>query len=280
MAKLRWFTVIQYCPLLKCYTMMNLCLVIYLWCVCVFSGGLPVPLCGCVSLWQAQWRCSPGSLPPVSSLWPRERQREVQGDTEGRQSIGREAAAVHSADRGWVRWPAAPKTVQVDGIWLAPVFLLNLYSSLWRGQDDNVQLLPDWKLYWPWCSVDLWEKVDYRLYVTVRLDLFLCSNIWNVRTLDISNATVEEQWESNSTLKVDKLVTSLLRKWPLNVLVPTGELFFVLTHSALFTPSYAWAPSISLKIHMWGYVFILFYFFTFILLGKSVKNKFLFSMTA
>jgi hypothetical protein len=52
----------------------------------------------------------------------------------------------------------------------------------------------------------------------------------------ISYTTVEEQWESNSAWKVDKLVTSLLRKWMLNVLVPTGELFFVNTHSTLFTP--------------------------------------------
>ena len=36
-----------------------------------------------------------------------------------------------------------------------------------------------------------------------------------------------EQWESNSALKVDKLVNSLLRKWPLNVLVSSEELFFV-----------------------------------------------------
>ena len=35
----------------------------------------------------------------------------------------------------------------------------------------------------------------------------------------ISYTTVEEQWESNFALKVDKLVNSLLRKWPLNVLV-------------------------------------------------------------
>ena len=42
--------------------------------------------------------------------------------------------------------------------------------------------------------------------------------------------TVEEQWESNSALKVDKLVTSLLRKWPLNVLVN------VLESSSLSTP--------------------------------------------
>jgi hypothetical protein len=43
--------------------------------------------------------------------------------------------------------------------------------------------------------------------------------------------------ESNCALKVEKLVNSLLRKGPLNVLVPTGELSFVYTHSALFTPS-------------------------------------------
>ena len=45
----------------------------------------------------------------------------------------------------------------------------------------------------------------------------------------ISYTTVEEQWESNSALKVDKLVTSLLRKRP-----------FVLVHqlesSSLSTP--------------------------------------------
>ena len=35
----------------------------------------------------------------------------------------------------------------------------------------------------------------------------------------ISYTTVEEQWESNSALKVDQLVTSLLRKGPLNILV-------------------------------------------------------------
>jgi hypothetical protein len=33
----------------------------------------------------------------------------------------------------------------------------------------------------------------------------------------ISYTTVEEQWESYSALNVDKLVISLLRKWPLNV---------------------------------------------------------------
>ena len=32
-----------------------------------------------------------------------------------------------------------------------------------------------------------------------------------------------------------KLVNSLLRKWPVNVLVPTEELFFVYTHSLSFT---------------------------------------------
>ena len=52
----------------------------------------------------------------------------------------------------------------------------------------------------------------------------------------ISYPTVEEQWESNSALKVDKLANSLLRKWPLHVLVPTEELPFDY-HSASFTPS-------------------------------------------
>ena len=35
----------------------------------------------------------------------------------------------------------------------------------------------------------------------------------------ISYTTVEEQWESHFALKVDVLVTSLLGKWPLNILV-------------------------------------------------------------
>jgi hypothetical protein len=40
----------------------------------------------------------------------------------------------------------------------------------------------------------------------------------------IIHCMFEEQWERNSALKVDKLVNSLLRKWPLNVLVPTGAM--------------------------------------------------------
>jgi hypothetical protein len=62
-------------------------------------------------------------------------------------------------------------------------------------------------------------------------------------TLDISRengisyTAFEEQWESNSALKADRLVNSLLRKWSLNVLVSSEELLFVYTHSALFTPS-------------------------------------------
>jgi hypothetical protein len=45
---------------------------------------------------------------------------------------------------------------------------------------------------------------------------------------------VEEQLESNSALKVDKLVT-VLEKMSLECFVgtPTGELFFVYTYSAL-----------------------------------------------
>ena len=35
----------------------------------------------------------------------------------------------------------------------------------------------------------------------------------------ISYTAVERQWESSSALKVNKLVTTLLKKWPLNVLV-------------------------------------------------------------
>jgi hypothetical protein len=53
----------------------------------------------------------------------------------------------------------------------------------------------------------------------------------------ISYTAFEKQWEGNYALKVNKLETSLLRKWPLNILVSSEELFFVYTHSALFTPS-------------------------------------------
>jgi hypothetical protein len=80
--------------------------------------------------------------------------------------------------------------------------------------------------------------------VTDNLDSVLCVSALTLDTSrdsevhnGISYTAFEEQWESNSALEVDKLVTSLLRKWPLNVLVPTGELFFVYTHLASFTPT-------------------------------------------
>jgi hypothetical protein len=47
-----------------------------------------------------------------------------------------------------------------------------------------------------------------------------------------AHTTFEEQWESNSALKVDQL----LRNMPMNVLVSGEEHFFVYTHSASFTP--------------------------------------------
>ena len=53
----------------------------------------------------------------------------------------------------------------------------------------------------------------------------------------ISYTAFEEQWKSYSALKVDQLVNSLLRKWPLNVLVSSEELFLAYTHSASFTAS-------------------------------------------
>jgi hypothetical protein len=49
----------------------------------------------------------------------------------------------------------------------------------------------------------------------------------------ISYNTLEEQCESNYALKVNKLVTSLLRKWPLNVLV---NLLLLQHHSHLLKP--------------------------------------------
>ena len=53
----------------------------------------------------------------------------------------------------------------------------------------------------------------------------------------ISYTAFEEQWESNSALKVNQLVNTLLRKSHLNVFVSSEELFFVYTHLASFTPS-------------------------------------------
>ena len=83
---------------------------------------------------------------------------------------------------------------------------------------------------------------DCSSFVTDHLDSVLCCKIRNgvFFTLDkssdselqngMSYTTVEEQWESNSALKVDKLVTPLLIKWPLNVLV------HLLESSSLSTP--------------------------------------------
>ena len=59
----------------------------------------------------------------------------------------------------------------------------------------------------------------------------------------ISYTTVEEQWESNSALKVDKLVTTLLRKCSLNVLVHLLDSPPLVT--TIHHRSYA-----SLRIHM------------------------------
>ena len=51
----------------------------------------------------------------------------------------------------------------------------------------------------------------------------MCFTLDKSRDLELENCisytTGEEQWESSSALKVDKLVTSLFRKWPLNLLV-------------------------------------------------------------
>jgi glutaredoxin 2 len=50
--------------------------------------------------------------------------------------------------------------------------------------------------------------------------------------------TNEEQWKSNSDLKVDHLVTPFFEKVALKCFgTPTGELFFVYTHSPLFISS-------------------------------------------
>ena len=54
----------------------------------------------------------------------------------------------------------------------------------------------------------------------------------------MSYTAVEEKWESNCGLKVDKLCNPTFEKMALECFgPPTGELFFVCTHSAFFTPS-------------------------------------------
>ena len=98
-------------------------------------------------------------------------------------------------------------------------------------------------------------KWRYSTYVTNRLNSVLCSNIlnWVFFTLDksideelqngISYTAVDEQWESNSALKVDQLAAPLLRKWPLNVLV------HLLDNYSLSTPIQHCSHP-----HMWGHV--------------------------
>jgi hypothetical protein len=88
-----------------------------------------------------------------------------------------------------------------------------------------------------WCYVVTFETVFFAL------DKSRDTGLQN----GLCYAVFEEQWGSNSALNVDKRVISLLRKCPLNDLVPTGELFFVYTHcSHPLKP----APPISLRIHM------------------------------
>jgi hypothetical protein len=60
----------------------------------------------------------------------------------------------------------------------------------------------------------------------------------------MSYTAVEEQWESNSAMKVNKLATPLLRKWPVNVLVnplerSTGEL-----SDRLYLPSMSFSATL------------------------------------
>jgi hypothetical protein len=54
----------------------------------------------------------------------------------------------------------------------------------------------------------------------------------------LSYTTVEEQWESNSALKVDQLANPTFEKIALECFgTSTGGLFFVYSHSASYTPS-------------------------------------------
>jgi hypothetical protein len=66
-----------------------------------------------------------------------------------------------------------------------------------------------------WPTTTIWSCVAKFEMVFFTLDKSRDSQLQN----GISYTAVEEQWESNSALKVDKLVTPLLRKWPLNILV-------------------------------------------------------------
>ena len=67
----------------------------------------------------------------------------------------------------------------------------------------------------------MWPTDSIRSYVAKYKHVFFTLD--KSRDSELENCilytTVEEQWESNSALKIDKLVTSLLRKFPLNVLV-------------------------------------------------------------
>ena len=94
---------------------------------------------------------------------------------------------------------------------------------------------------WTCCTVQC-ESTNLNISLiglTFEIVYFVFFTLVKSRSSELQNdiCIFEEQWESNSDLKVDKLVNSLLRKGPLNVLVPTGELSFVYTHSALFTHS-------------------------------------------
>jgi hypothetical protein len=88
----------------------------------------------------------------------------------------------------------------------------------------------------------------------VQQNLKLCFLHWIKIDTQLENCilytTLEDQWEINSTLKVDQLLTPLLRKRPLNVLVHQWE------SSCLSSPiqhgSHPLKPAspISTEIHM------------------------------
>ena len=71
-------------------------------------------------------------------------------------------------------------------------------------------------------SINVTNSIDSVLF-SKKMFLFLFFTLDKSRDTElqicISYTAVEEQWESNSTLKGDKLVTPRLRKCPLNVLV-------------------------------------------------------------
>ena len=83
----------------------------------------------------------------------------------------------------------------------------------------------------------------------------------------------EEQWESNLALKVDKLVTSILRKWPLNVLVLLLESSPLSTSIQHYSHPLKPAPPISLTSYSYPPTFFNFRLKTYPNLTAQAQNQ-------